>query len=97
MKLDALDQAAEKIGKSWSGSWLGYHSCIYYQDFMSPPPGDHFSQEWGFMNVPIGGSTGDWAEYDSKQKPEIIIKQIAKNMELLKKIQDSHTEQIISL
>lgn len=30
--LQALSDAAERVGKAWSGSWLGYHSKIYYAD-----------------------------------------------------------------
>ena len=48
--------AAEEIGRSWSGSYLGYHADVYYKDLIPPPPGTHFSQEWG----PDNG----WIEFD---------------------------------
>jgi hypothetical protein len=41
----ALIEAANKFENSWSGSWLGYHSCVYYNDFETPPPGALFSKE----------------------------------------------------
>ena len=32
-ELDALIEAADNVGKSWSGSWLSYESTIYNRDF----------------------------------------------------------------
>ncbi len=58
-KLEKLEEACGKISKSWSGSWLGYHSLVYYRNFKSPPPGARFSQEWGFL---YDNSSGDWVE-----------------------------------
>lgn len=64
--VSALEQAARNVGCSFSGSWQGYHSRVYYASFATPPPGEHFSQEWGLMDT-IGslGSYGDWQEYDA--------------------------------
>lgn len=62
--LAALEDAAKTIGHSFSGSWQGYHSRVYYAGFVSPPPGAHFSQEWGLMDIMSRfGSCGDWREY----------------------------------
>ena len=49
--LSALDAAADAVGQASSGSWLGYHSRIYYANFQEPLPGAHFSQEWGLMSA----------------------------------------------
>ena len=38
MPLELLDKAAGEIGRSFSGSWLGYQFRIYYKDFDPPPP-----------------------------------------------------------
>ena len=59
----ALINAANIFGKSWSGSWLGYHSRVYYRDFEVPPQGDYFTKEWGLLDT-IDGSMGDWVEYN---------------------------------
>lgn len=59
---------AEEIAKSWSGSWLGYHSSVYYQNFKLPPRGAHFSINWGIYNdygILGMGSSGDWIEYNA--------------------------------
>jgi predicted nucleotide-binding protein len=62
--LQLLTDAAEQIGKAWSGSWLGYHSRVYYADLAESPPGARFSQEWGMMDTfAIQDTVGDWREY----------------------------------
>lgn len=62
--LQKLENAASEVGKAWSGSWLGYHSRVYYRDFQPPPPGARFSQEWGLRNAIFGDTVGQWVEYD---------------------------------
>ena len=62
--LQRLADAAERVGRAWSGSWLGYHSGVYYADLAEPPPGARFSQEWGMMDTfAIRDTVGDWREY----------------------------------
>lgn len=61
--LERLETASNRIKKAWSGSWLGYQSRVYYRDFQTPPPGAHFSQEWGMMSYFTDGTTGEWREY----------------------------------
>lgn len=60
--LRRLEGAAENVGLAWSGSSLGYHSVVYYRDFVSPPAGAGFSPEWGLQGW-ISGTGGDWVEY----------------------------------
>lgn len=62
--LQRLEDAANQIKKAWSGSWIGYHSRVYYREFQIPPPGAHFSQEWGMMRYLTDGTTGEWREYE---------------------------------
>jgi hypothetical protein len=64
-ELDKLITVAEQVGKSWSGSALGYHSRVYYKNLAPVPPGARFSKEWGFKEAwPIEDTVGDWIEYD---------------------------------
>lgn len=64
--LDELMRAAEEVGKSWSGSWFGYHARVYYKDLQPVPPGARFSMEWGFMETYIPETVGEWVEYESE-------------------------------
>jgi len=72
--LAALEDAARAVGRSFSGSWQGYHSRVYYANFSPPPPGAHFSQEWGLMDNYMSslGSRGDWQECNSEVVKEHI-------------------------
>jgi predicted nucleotide-binding protein len=60
---DELQEEAERIGRAWSRSWLGYHANVYYEDLTDPPPGAHFSSEWGFEDGFSEGTRGSWREY----------------------------------
>jgi hypothetical protein len=63
--LERVEDGARTIGKAWSGSCLGYHARIYYRNLEPPPPGAHFSPEWGMEDSwPINATTGEWIEYD---------------------------------
>jgi predicted nucleotide-binding protein len=61
--LDKLRDMANQVGRAWGGSWIGYQSRVYYANLAPPPPGAHFSSEWGFQETFSQDSTGDWAEY----------------------------------
>lgn len=71
----ALHAAVAEVDRAFSGSWLGYHSRVYYENFQSPPPGEHFSQEWGLMNI-LGshGSAGSWQEYPAKDVRQYVLR-----------------------
>ena len=52
---DRLFEAAAGLSNSWSGSWLGYHSELYYRDFETPPLENRFDPEWGGIHgIPLG-------------------------------------------
>ena len=61
--LGRLEDAAKEIGKSFSGSWLGYHANVYYKDLQPPPPGAHFSRTHGLLKRASNQTTGDWLEF----------------------------------
>ena len=73
--LNALADACEDVGKAWSGSWQGYHANVYYAHFETPPPGAHFSQEWGLMdNYGLGrmGTIGEWQEFEPNAVKNVV-------------------------
>jgi hypothetical protein len=74
--LDGIEKITEAFGRSFSGSWLGYHSKVYYKDFAPPPPGARFSQEWGFdPTFGITETRGEWREFDFEQVANEILRQ----------------------
>ncbi|MFB6984413.1 hypothetical protein, partial [Streptomyces scopuliridis] len=58
--LDALEEAANEIGRSWSKSNLGYQANVYYENYEVPPAGAIFSREWGFLGGVYHGTDGNW-------------------------------------
>lgn len=61
---EALKEAANGVGRAWSGSWLGYQSRVYYENLEPVPPGARFSIEWGFDAKWVSqGTVGNWNEY----------------------------------
>lgn len=75
--LKRLVEAADQVGLSFSGSWLGYHSRVYYAGLAPRPPGANFSQEWGLKDLSFTrlGSVGDWQEFDPESVKQIIRSQ----------------------
>lgn len=69
-----LSHAVEHVQKSFSGSWLGYHSRVYYDGLVTPPPGANFSKEWGLQDLSFTslGSRGEWREYSSETVKQTI-------------------------
>jgi predicted nucleotide-binding protein len=81
--LELLDAAATAVGRSFSGSWLGYHSRVYYKDLQPPPAGANFSQEWGLKDLSGSslGSKGAWRQFDGEDV-NAKIRQVAENPDL---------------
>ena len=67
--LERLRRASEDAHEAWSGSPLGYHANVYYGDIRTPPPGEHFSVEWGLARTAFvpDATTGSWAEHNPDQ------------------------------
>ena len=74
--ISELRESAEGIGKSASGSWLGYHALVYYEGFARPPANAHFDHEWGLMDEASSRTRGHWTEYDYKEVVEAILEEI---------------------
>lgn len=61
--LETLEKHAEEVGRAWSHSWLGYQARVYYCGLQPPPPGAHFSSEWGMGHHYSMGTRGNWQEF----------------------------------
>lgn len=81
--LDALENSATEVGKSWGHSWLGYQSRVYYNGLRPPPPGANFSSEWGFQELYTMGTRGDWVQFP-EDAVETAIKKLAGNPDTTK-------------
>ena len=55
---DRLRDAARKVGDSSSGSWVGWHSRMYYGDYQEPPVAESWDTEWGGLR----GFSDRWQE-----------------------------------
>ncbi len=98
-KCDAIESACDRISGSFSGSFIGYHSRVYYQDFELPPPRAFFDVDGGLQHESIGSNTrGDWI----KMNKEIVVKYLLnlaqvtdlEDMEKLKSLRTENLEAI---
>jgi hypothetical protein len=68
----SLMKAADQVGKSASGGWLGYHARIYKRGFAQVRPGEYWDTEWGTLDAVSNQTHGDWCEYTYEQVVEYI-------------------------
>jgi predicted nucleotide-binding protein len=77
--MKAVANACDELEHSWSGSWLGYQSRIYYADFQPRPPGAVYSIEWGTHEDHLSNPTsGDWREYAYNDICDEILRRAGK-------------------
>ncbi len=63
----ALHDVCEEVKRAWSGSNIGYHATVYFEDLRPTPPGVQFSPEWGLMdNWPTHQPNPGWRMWDFK-------------------------------
>ena len=70
---DGYEKAVETIGRSWSGSNIGDHANIYYQDFEPPPPNRIFNAMWGLQQNSFQFSPVGWVMV---YEPEVVYEEI---------------------
>jgi len=75
--LDGVLGAAQNISLSWSGSNLGYHADVYYNDLKPRPVGEQFSIEWG-LSDPMGYGDTDWVEFDRAMVRDAIFGRVGR-------------------
>jgi len=47
---ELLRSATRKLAESSSGSWVGWHSRMYYGDYAEPPVDETWDSEWGALH-----------------------------------------------
>jgi predicted nucleotide-binding protein len=73
-KCDAIEYACVEAGETFSGSYLGYHSRVYYEDFELPPSDAFFDVEGGLLHEIHGSNTrGKWIKYSKEQVVRSIL------------------------
>jgi Predicted nucleotide-binding protein containing TIR-like domain len=87
--LESLQDSAEEVGKASGHSWFGYQSLVYYEGLKPPPPGLHFSSEWGLQTASGLGTLGDWEEFPEGVVEEEIRKR-AGNPDLSEALTESN-------
>jgi len=87
-------EICDEFQKSWSGSWIGYQSRIYYGEFEPIPPGATYSVEWGSREGRLSNPTaGDWREYSYEAiADEIIARSGNPDLQQLEALGNSVTE-----
>lgn len=99
-QLDTIKNVIKEVAKSFSDSWLGYHSQIYYEDFEVPPAGAIFSVEWGLENHYgiSNGTVGDWCIYNYDDVTQYIYDSAKlDDLEQLKKISSDVKDEFIGI
>ena len=60
--LNEVWERAKELGRSASGSWLGYQANVYYKDFTPPPAGEYFS-----------GVNSKWIQHTAQQVIDLLL------------------------
>lgn len=92
----ALKEAAELAQRAASGSWLGYHSRIYYQGFQTPPGAAVFnSSDWGTPLSDFDDDGMDWRVYSKEEVLDFILRKAGiPNMDAIRKGTEKATERL---
>jgi hypothetical protein len=61
--VESLRDACNVIEQAWSGSYIGWHGKMYFDDFQKPLHHQRFSGEWGAIH----GMPDGWEEKDADQ------------------------------
>lgn len=104
--LSRLRVVCEQAKRAWSGSNLGYHANVYWDDLEPKPPDVQFSSEWGLMDSwPVHSPAEGWCQMDQHAViADIIdragrpnIEAIRNSLELIRENFCSLKEQAVSL
>jgi predicted nucleotide-binding protein len=95
-------EAGTTLVRTWSGSWCGYHSELYFRDFEHPSLRDQFSPEWGGINgIPDGWTIRSHEEVKERMRwlsGGIPLEAIEKRTtELVQPLQELRDEVLIEL
>lgn len=72
-RLNEIFNRAKELGRSASGSWLGYHANVYYKDFSAPPAGESFNIQYGTGGSYFSESDPDWIERTDQEITNLLL------------------------
>lgn len=105
-ELCALKEIVSELNNSWSGSWIGFHSNLYIQNFEKIPSWKYaFNSEWGSVNeIPEywqEKNYDDVLSYVNKRAKGLnfktIFKQVQQKLVEIKRIQKILTTDLVIL
>jgi hypothetical protein len=70
----------EQLESSHSHSWFGDHSATYFNGFESPPPGQSFDVEWGFIPGFHGPRNRGWRIYSRDEIRDFLSRDIGEDI-----------------
>jgi predicted nucleotide-binding protein len=76
--LNNVWQKAKQLEGSFSGSWMGYHSRVYYRNFEAPPAGTHFDIQHGTAGTYYSSPDHNWVEHTAQDVIDMIADEEAK-------------------
>jgi predicted nucleotide-binding protein len=68
------------LEQSHSHSWFGDHSTTYYNNFETPPGGESFNVEWGFVPGYNGSRNRGWQVYSREEVRSFVFADIGENI-----------------
>lgn len=78
--LELYKARLEQLDASHSRSWFGDHSSTYYEGFTSPPAGQSFDVEWGFVPTFNGSRNRRWHVYSRSDIRNFVFKDIGEEI-----------------
>jgi len=96
-EVSALEDAVDGASRAFSGSWLGYHSRVYYEGLKRPPAGARFDPTSGLTGH-FRGTKGNWVEYAYDDVYEELISAAdAKSLDDLESVSNDARTKVFDL
>ena len=86
---EAVEHACMQVGQSWCGSWLGYHSRTYLEDFRRTTGSDFFDRDCGLEPSYTSHTTPGWVVYGNLDVQDMIFKHADCDFDALVKIYET--------
>ena len=68
-----IQEAVKSVAMASSGSWIGYHSRVYYRGLVEPASGTSFNPDVGLVGGYRGRPNPDWEEFTQSDIQQAIF------------------------